>query len=112
MKPFNEMEIRDLRMIMDDPTMLDIDRIWASEEYKARKKLGCPYPTAVLLQDTLATMGYGWSYQEYLNQQNASIKLPDGVSVNLPKEKECRCESLHLFAFGHEKQCDYFEGKK
>jgi len=58
-------------------------------------------------------MGYGWSYQDYLKgvpqESEHSFRLPDGVSS---KVKECKCESRHLFAFGHEKQCDYYEEKR
>ncbi len=54
------------------------------------------------------SMGYGWSYSDYLNGQTQQSE----VEASKPKEKGCRCDSHYLFAFGHEKQCDHYKEKK
>lgn len=61
-------------------------------------------------------MGYGasWSYSKYIaGEDQESEKLAsDGGGIRWRQEKVCRCDSHHLFCWGHEKQCDYHEDGK
>lgn len=58
-----------------------------------------------------AGTGNSWSYSKYLSgedQESEQVTYPHYK----PREKICRCESHYLFCWGHENNCDYYEGDK
>jgi len=56
-------------------------------------------------------MKASWSYKAWQDsQEQNTVTLPESWETAI--ERECRCDSHHLFCWGHEKYCSYNKDNK
>lgn len=114
MRPIDQMSDLELDAIAMDPrhrgTSWHTDAMIERNRRYNQKPLAAHSHTIQLPQGVTVTQAPNpWSLAGYHSGPNTWDHAPPPTKA---KTQDCRCESRHLFAFGHEKPCDYYKENK